>query len=139
MSERRVAPPSGHPPPEEAALADGRSVALRPVAEEICRRYRDEFPDERERYGAAGVAWCVHDNQHILNWAFLDDRGWVALDDQLDWLARVLAARDFPLERLARNLGLAADVLEEQDGLDATSSARRLRENGERLRPDRAG
>src|SRR5688572_10053367 len=77
VSERPLSPPSGHPPPEEATVGGGPAVALRPVAEEICRRYRAEFPDERERYGDAGIAWCVHDNQHILNWAFLDDRGWV--------------------------------------------------------------
>jgi hypothetical protein len=135
VTERRLSPPSGHPPPENATLADGSTVALRPIAEEICARYRTEFPDERERYGDAGVAWCVHDNQHILNWALLADRGWVDLDAQLDWLARVLGARDFPVERLARNLELAADVAEERLGRDGSGPARRLRENAERLRP----
>ena len=131
---RTLAPPGGHPPPEHAEASDGSRIALRPLAEEVCRRYRTEFPDERERYGDAGIAWCVHDNQHILNWAFLGDRGWVDLDRQLDWLARVLGARDFPVERLARNLELAADVAEEQVGRGASGPARRLHENAERLR-----
>ena len=133
MSGKRLSPPSGQPPPETAETAQGREVALRPIAQEICRRYRDEFPDEQERYGDAGVAWCVHDNQHILSWAFLDDRGWVTLDDQVAWLARVLGARDFPLDRLARNLELAADVVEEA-GADASGPAQRLRENAEAVR-----
>jgi hypothetical protein len=59
-------PPSGAPPPVTAELRDGEALDLRALAEEICRRYRDEFPDEEERYGDAGVAWCVHDNQHLL-------------------------------------------------------------------------
>ena len=134
MTQKRLAPPSGQPPPERAQTASGREVALRTVAEEVCRRYRAEFPDEQDRYGDAGIAWCVHDNQHILNWAFLDDRGWVVLDDQIDWLARVLSARDFPLERLVRNLELAAEVSEEIVGSDACGAAGRLRENAERLR-----
>jgi hypothetical protein len=121
---RDLAPPSGHPPPEHAEAADGRNVALRPLAEEICRRYRAEFPDEQERYGDAGVAWCVHDNQHILNWAFLERRGFVDLAEQVGWLARVLDARDFPLERLVRNLEIAADVVEDGELADALRNAR---------------
>jgi hypothetical protein len=109
---RPVSPPrGGQPPPEHAESPDGERIALRPLAEEICRRYREEFPDEEGRYGEAGIAWCVHDNQHILNWAFLDLCGFVDLDEQLAWLARVLAARDFPLVRLARDLEIAADVV----------------------------
>jgi hypothetical protein len=137
VSGRPLAPPTGQPPPETAETAQGREVLLRPIAQEICRRYREEFPDEQARYGDAGAAWCVHDNQHILNWAFMDDRGWVALDDQIAWLARVLGARQFPLERLARNLELAAQVVEEE-GDDALGPARRLRENAETVRT-RAG
>ena len=131
---RQVAPPSGHPPPEATRTRSGENVSLRPLAEEICRRYRLEFPDERERYGEAGVAWCVHDNQHILNWAFLDDRGWLALDEQIAWLARVLEARDFPIERLVRDLEIAAEVAEGELGSDAAGPARRLRENADLLR-----
>ena len=125
---RPLAPPSGQPPPERAEGPGGDSIELRPLAEEICRRYRGEFADEQERYGDAGVAWCVHDNQHILNWAFLEQRGYVDLAEQLAWLARVLAARDFPLERLARNLEIAAEVVEAARG-DGGTVAARLRES----------
>jgi hypothetical protein len=101
------------PPPERAPLVDGSEVELRPLAEEACRRYRAEFPDEQGRYGDAVGAWCVHDNQHILSWALLgrvyDE---TLLERQVAWLAGVLGARSFPLERLARDLELAADVLE---------------------------
>jgi hypothetical protein len=114
-SDGRLAPPSGHAPPVEAELG-GRAVALVPLAEEICRRYRSEFPDEQGRYGDAGQAWCVHDNQHLLFWAAGAAEGWVDMEQEVQWLAGVLAARDFPLDRLARDLDLAADVVRERVG-----------------------
>ena len=49
-------PPTGAPPPATARLRSGASVDLHALAEEICRRYRAEFPDEEERYGDAGMA-----------------------------------------------------------------------------------
>jgi hypothetical protein len=104
-------PPSGTPPPATAELRDGTTLDLRSLAIEICRRYRLEFPDERKRYGDVGVAWCIHDNQHILNWAVTDWNGFGGLRSQLEWLAGVLDAREFPVSRLARNLELAADVV----------------------------
>jgi hypothetical protein len=108
-------PPGGAPPPRTAILTGGDApIDLVALAEEICLRYRGEFPDERERYGDAGVAWCVHDNQHILGWAVGARNGYTELNRQLDWLARVLAARDFPVERLARDLEIAADVVRER-------------------------
>jgi len=106
-------PPSGSPPPVTAELRDGTHLDLRALAEEVCRRYRAEFPDEERRYGDAGRAWCVHDNQHILNWAVTEANGFGGLERQLVWLAGVLEARDFPLERLARDLEIAAAVLPE--------------------------
>jgi hypothetical protein len=97
-------------PPARAALA-GSEIDLVALAREICTRYRAEFPDEEARYGDAGMAWCLHDNQHILNWAVGARNGMVDLEHELAWLARVLAARDFPLDRLARNLEIAAEVV----------------------------
>ena len=117
MTQGHPNPPSGYPPPELADTAEGETLQLRALAEEICRRYRSEFPDEYERYGDAGIAWCIHDNQHIINWVALESRGFVDLDERLAWLARVLEARDFPLPRLARNLELAAEVV--RDALPA--------------------
>jgi hypothetical protein len=106
-------PPSGAPAPVTAELRDGEELDLRTLAQEICRRYRDEFPDEQARYGHAGTAWCVHDNQHLLNWAVAESNGYGGFERQLTWLAGVLEARDFPLERLARDLDIAAAVLDE--------------------------
>ena len=115
MSARpRPAPPSGQPPPGVVELADGTAVDLAALAREICDRYRAEYPDEQERYGDAGVLWCRHDNQHLLNWAVLHTRAFVVLDEQVAWLAKVLEAREFPLDRLARNLELGADVVGER-------------------------
>ena len=106
-------PPSGAAPPATAELTGGEVLDLRALAEEICSRYRTEFPDEQERYGDAGMAWCVHDNQHIVNWAVTEANGLGGLERQIDWLAGVLEARDFPLDRLRRDLEIAAAVLEE--------------------------
>ena len=104
-------PPSGAPAPVTAVLRDGEALDLRALAHEICRRYRDEFPDEQARYGDAGMAWCLHDNQHLLNWAVTESNGYGGFESQLGWLADILEARDFPLERLARDLEIAAEVV----------------------------
>ena len=123
MTER----PSGHPPPLVARLYDGEDLDLRELAKEICSRYRAEFPDEQERYGDAGVEWCLHDNQYLLHWALLDAQGTTSLQEQVAWLARVLGARDFPLDRLARDLELCADVVAETGHAWAADVAARLR------------
>jgi hypothetical protein len=116
-SERRVEPPSGQPPPTEVRLSGhDQPLDLAALAREICRRYRAEYTDERERYGDAGVAWCVHDNQHLLNWAAGALNGYVDMEREVGWLARVLEARDFPIDRLARDLEIGAEVVREQVG-----------------------
>lgn len=123
----RPEPPSGTSAPASVTLRDGSQLDLVELAREVCRRYDAEFPDERERYGPAGMAWCVHDNQHLVNWAVGDvHHGFVDLAAQVAWLANVLAARDFPLDRLARNLVIAGEVVQERLG-DA-ALAERLRE-----------
>jgi hypothetical protein len=104
-------PPSGYPPPASAELRGGETLDLRELAEAICGRYRAEFPDEQERYGEAGMAWCVHDNQHLLNWAVTEANGFGGFEGHLAWLAGVLDARDFPVDRLARDLEIAAEVV----------------------------
>jgi hypothetical protein len=120
----RPAPPSGQPPPIRAEMADGTAVDLAALAAEVCARYRGEYPDEEERYGEAGHLWCLHDNQHLLNWAVLDTLGYVVMDEQVAWLAKVLEAREFPLDRLARDLDIAAEVLGERvPGSDAVGAA----------------
>lgn len=110
MSRRE--PPGGAPPPAHAFSSDGTPIDLLPLAREICARYRQEFPDEEERYGPAGMEWCLHDNQYLLAWAIQDARdATVVLSDQATWLAGVLKARDFPIARLARDLEIAGEVL----------------------------
>jgi hypothetical protein len=112
---RRLAPPSGFAPPA-VAFVDGVTLDLLALAQEICRRYRLHYPDERARYGDAGHAWCVHDIQHQLNWAAGDVNGFFEMKPQVAWLAEVLEARQFPLDRLAVGLDLGAEVLLEQVG-----------------------
>ncbi|WP_205699423.1 hypothetical protein [Conexibacter sp. SYSU D00693] len=112
---RRTAPPSGMAPPTEA---DG--VDLVELAAEVIRRYAAARPEEAAEY-EPGVweAWGRHDNQHLLNWAIGDARhGLVDLVEQARWLAGVLEARDYPRERLAFDLRLAADVVDERLGDD---------------------
>ena len=109
--DRRLHPPSGYPAPTEAALGAGVTLQLLPLAQEICRRYRQEFPDEEEKYGDAGTAWCVHDNQHLLNWAAGEVGGFYKMNPEVAWLADVLEARGFPVDRLARDLDIAAEVV----------------------------
>ena len=87
-------------------------IELEPLAKEICRRYRAEFGDEDARYGAAGSAWCVHDNLYLLAWAIDDVRlGEDHFLGNVGWLRRVLESRGFPVERLARDLELAGEVV----------------------------
>ena len=112
-ADRRLSPPSGHPAPTQASLGTDAPLQLLPLAQEICRRYRAEFPDEQERYGDAGVAWCVHDNQHLLNWGAGAVRGLIDMNPEVAWLADVLQARGFPIDRLARNLDIGAQVVSE--------------------------
>jgi len=122
------------PPPATVRLPGGGEADLVELAREVCRRYDAEFPDERERYGRAGRQWCVHDNQHLLNWAVLDVRRDVVLDEQVAWLAKVLEAREFPLERLARDLELAADVARERLAGDGAAVAAALQRAGAMVR-----
>ena len=107
---RRAAPPSGWQPPAEADL-DGRPVALAPLAGEIADRYFADYPEDLERYGDVARAWEVHDTHYLLAWALGDVGGYVELDRQVAWLARILEAREFPLDHLAGNLLIAADVV----------------------------
>ena len=110
MTER----PGGLAPPSETRLPDGRVVELTEPAAEVCRRYAAEFADEEARYGEAWMPWCRHDNQHLLNWAVEDAAGLNDLDRHVEWLWGVLRARDFPVERLPRNLELCAAVMTER-------------------------
>ncbi len=122
---RELTPPSGgSAPPATAELRDGEVIDLAPLARTISVRLRAEYPDEEERYGTAGFDWCVHDNQWLLSWAAEDvtiGEGYFARN--VRWLANLLEKREYPLERLARNLEIAADVVgEESEGRSAIAS-----------------
>ena len=124
--KRSVARPSGWQPPTEAWFGPAR-IELVPLAEEIATRHLERHPDDTERYGDLAREWAVHDMQHVLHWAFGDQAGLVDLAQQVGWLARVLGARDYPLENLWSCLRTAAEVVDErvQDGAPV---AARLRE-----------
>ena len=124
---RELNPPSGGAEPPATAELLGEVVDLAPLAREISGKLRAEYPDEEERYGSAGFDWCVHDNQWLLRWAADDvaiGRGYFARN--VRWLANLLAKRDYPLERLARNLEIAADVVGWESG-GRSAIASRLR------------
>jgi hypothetical protein len=114
VRERGLEPPGGDPPPTSGWLGERELLDLAALAHQICARYREEFPDEKERYGDAGIAWCVHDNQHLLNWAAEAMNGYVDMQREVAWLASVLEARNFPVSRLARNLDIGAEVVRAQ-------------------------
>ncbi len=131
----RPAPPSGFPPPERAEIEGLGTVELRPLAVESYRRYQARFPDERERYGEAGEAWYIHDTLWLLSWAALEVKYQEGiLPANLSWLTEVLAARDFPLERLALSLELSAEVACEQLGPPASALVEALREGSEQVK-----
>ena len=104
-------PPSGGAPPDVALLPGGRRLELPAAAREIASRHRAEFPDEEERYGDRGLEWCAYDNQWILAWAAAEAAGFDDLARQMRWLTGILEARGYPVERLARDLEIAADVV----------------------------
>ena len=104
--------PSGGAPPEVAQLPGGRRLELPAAAREIARRHRAEFPDEEERYGDRGLEWCAYDNQWILAWAAAEAVGFEDLGKQIEWLMGIFDARGYPVERLARDLEIAADVVD---------------------------
>lgn len=104
--------PSGTPAPAVAEMGNDQ-LDLAGLAREVCSRYYRHYADEAERYGPQGVDWCRHDNQWLLSWAVGDVLGVTDLDEQASWLARVLHSRSFPIDRLAHNLHLAADVVQE--------------------------
>jgi hypothetical protein len=120
----RTAPPSGWPAPVEARLA-GEAIALEPLAAVVADRYFERFPEDLERYGEAARPWELHDTQHLLHWAIGDVEGFVDMEHHVLWLAGVLDARGFPLEHLAANLELAADVVEEQLQTEAVAECLR--------------
>jgi hypothetical protein len=104
--------PSGASAPTTAVTSAGTVIDLPPLAREVCFRFYQRFPEELERSGEAGSEWCAHDNQYLLAWALQEARdGTVSLVDQVVWLAGVLSHRSFPIDLLAADLDIAADLV----------------------------
>jgi hypothetical protein len=116
--ERLRPPAGGMAPPTSAKLPDGTELDLLPLARKIADEHLARHPEELERYGEAVRAWCVHDNQHLLDWAALDLAGALDFDVQLRWLANVLTSRGYPLASLADDLRTAAAVLRRRPSSD---------------------
>ena len=124
--------PGGSAPPSTVTL-EGRRIELAPLLGTVADRYFAEFPGDLERYGDAAREWELHDTAHCVNWAALDVKGFAVLERNVSWLADVLRARAFPLEQLARNLELAADVCGERL---SEAVAARLRDAATLVRSD---
>jgi hypothetical protein len=118
--------PGGAPAPDAVTLG-GERVLLGPLAAEVADRYFAEFPEDLERYGEAARPWELHDTAYCLQWAVLDVEGLDSVTRQVAWLRDVLEARDFPLEHLARNLEICADVVAGALGERGAPVAERLR------------
>lgn len=99
------------PPPTRATLPDGQVVDLAALADEISAEHLTRHPDDLARYGEVGRDWCVHDNQHLLNWAVLDLCGGLDFGAHVAWLAGVLGSRGYPLASLADDLRVAAETV----------------------------
>ena len=105
---------------------DGETLRLVGLAEEVADRFLAEFPDEAARHGERGHEWCIHDNHYLLAWAVDDLEGHGLMERQVTWLSGVLAARGYPLERLARDLEIAADVVRQRAGRAGPAVGERL-------------
>jgi hypothetical protein len=99
------------PPPKRATLPDGQVLDLHALAAEISAEHLSRHRDDLARYGEVLRDWCVHDNQHLLNWAVLDVCGTLEFGPQVAWLARVLGSRGYPLDSLADDLRVAAQTV----------------------------
>jgi hypothetical protein len=122
------------PPPRRAVLReDGRELDLELLAGRVADRHLERHPEDVTRYGA-GLAreWCVHDVQHILNWAVHEANGDFPLADRLAWLAGVLDARGYPVANLVSCVETTAEVA-------GPPLSPLLREGAARLREAAAG
>ena len=83
------------------------------VAEGICARYYEEFPDHDERYGGRGRAYCAHDNAYLVAWLIdaLGVAGAASFRINVAWLRDLLEARNFPMAAFRRNLELVQEAV----------------------------
>jgi hypothetical protein len=111
VTDKPVGPPGGASPPARATLPDGVVLDLHELATEISAIHLARHPEDLARYGAVGRAWCIHDNQHLLNWAVLDVCEALDFGAHVAWLADVLGSRGYPLANLADDLQTASHVV----------------------------
>jgi hypothetical protein len=113
-------------------LRDGGVIELVAPATSASERHLAAHPEELERYAPHARDWCVHDLQWLLFWAVLDadDQG-VDLSAQVDWLARVLGSRGYPVASLAD----ALETLADEAASIAPDAGERLRAGAARVRP----
>lgn len=109
MTGRELRPPSGLAPPTDAPAPDGGRLDLVALATAICDEHLEQFPEELAERGPAARDWGIHDGQWILFWAAHDHAGDLDLLGQVRWLAGVLDARGYPLQRLEAFLRRCAD------------------------------
>jgi hypothetical protein len=124
----RLEPPDLETAPSSALTHDGSVILLAPLAAALCDRYFTAYPDDAARLGPVGRAWCDHDSRFLLSWALQDARtGDIDCVERVAWLGRVLAARGFPVERLARHVDFVAEALDVPDhGPLGAGAARRM-------------
>jgi hypothetical protein len=128
---RTLPPAIGEGPPHHVRLRAGETIVLTAFAEQASDRHLAAHPAELERYGSAARDWCVNDLGWLLLWAVMDADGQaVHFDAQLDWLARVLAARGYPMSSLAD----ALDVLADEIAQTLSGAAVKLRAGAIRVR-----
>jgi hypothetical protein len=128
---RRPAPAPGEAPPSHVRLRGGGTIVLGPFAEAASDRHLAAHPAELDRYGSGARDWCVNDLRWLLLWAIMEADGQaIDFDSQLDWLARLLAARDYPMSSLAG----ALDVLADEIAQTLPAAAGKLREGARRVR-----
>jgi hypothetical protein len=101
--------PSGLEPPTDAPAPGGGRLDLVALATAISDEHLAAHPEELEERGPATRDWCIHDGRWVLFWAAHDHTGDLDLVAQVRWLAGVLDARGYPLERLAAFLRRCAD------------------------------
>ena len=105
---------------------------LAPPAAKAGDRHLAAHPAELERYGPHARDWCAKDLQWLLLWAVMDADGQgIDFDAHLDWLARVLAARGYPMASLADALVTLADEI----APTLAPAAVKLRAGAGRVRP----
>lgn len=85
------------------------------LAETVCDAYYAAYPDTDERYGGRGRAYCVHDNAYLAAWLIraVELESSAILGRDVRWLADLLEARAFPMDRFAHNLELVASAVVE--------------------------